>query len=218
MTSRLLVNMPTAKWNKWNRCKMSSTLWGTCFQHVSALVASWLHRWLMLWGSFDPIDPNHSPDFGASAESARLSKALTCTDNHALVRPNHPIAMLILPHGQSNLMFRSKWKCDHVYGAVANFGSGFLQQPNQTKSWSSSHKSMTQDTPQWSILSQPHRAMDGYYFTIVHLQLHLSHVGVSAKASVGQSTWYDWYKYIIFYLIFATFVCVHHSTPILHNH
>ena len=61
----------------------------------------------------------------------------------------------ILPHGQ--------WKCDHVYGAAANFGSGFLQQPNQTKSWSSSHKSMTQDAPQWSILSQPHRAMDGYF-------------------------------------------------------
>lgn len=66
---------------------------------------------------------------------------------------------------------------------------------------------MTQDAPRWSILSQPHQAMDGSLFTIAHLQLHLSHVGVSAKAWIGQSTWYntidllhvtsyDWYKYI----------------------
>lgn len=168
MTSRLPVNMPTAigtsetgtKQLITAKAQMNSTLWGhnSMFRHD----ASWLQMTDAM-RILDPIDRSHSPDFGASAESAQLSKALTCTDNHALVRPNHPIAMRILPHGQSNLMFRSKFKCDHVYGAAANFGSGFLQQPNQTKSWSSSHKSMTQDTPEWSILSQPHRATDGYF-------------------------------------------------------
>lgn len=67
MTSRLLVNMPTAIETSEIGTKHLTTAKAQMHpnalnsfrtrQHVSAVVASWLHRWLMLWGSFDPIDP-----------------------------------------------------------------------------------------------------------------------------------------------------------------
>ena len=203
MTSRLPVNMPTAigtsetgtKQLITAKAQMNSTLWGhnSMFRHG----ASWLKM----------------------------------TDAMRILWPHRPQPL--------SRFWSISWECSAVKGinmrwqsclgetkpswAVANFGSGFLQQPNQTKSWSSSHKSMTQDTPQWSILSQPHRAMDGY----------------SSLSSTCSSTWAtsvflpkprlsNQHDILLIYCmlhdmidintilsnIWYVCVCAHHSTPI----
>lgn len=151
MTSKLLVNMPTAietsetgtntiNYGKGpNELNSLGDMFPACFGGCCIVTPSMTDAMRILW----PHRPQPLSRFWSISWECSAVKGINMHWQSCFGETKPSYCHAILRHGQSNLMFRSKWKRDHVYGAVANFGSGFLQQPNQTKSWSSSHKSMT---------------------------------------------------------------------------